>query len=204
MSSLAWPLRFARLNLGLALMGLGIAVMVRAGIGLGPVEVLGQGVARQTGLSIGQAIQLSGLVVVAACYLLLRYRPGLGTILNMVLVGLWVDLFLAGAWLPAARGPLGGVGQFAIGTVVMAAASGLYLTARLGAGPNDSLMMGLARTFGFSIRRVRTAIEAIMVLVGWLLGGSVGLGTILFVLAIGPLVQMFLRVFGRGARAGAG
>ena len=195
--------RFLQLNLGLALMGLGIAVMVRADIGLGPLEVLGQGIARQTPLSIGQALQACGLAVVVACYVVLKYKPGLGTILNMLLVGAWADVFLLGTWLPAADGVGWAMAQTMVGTVAMAAATGMYITARMGAGPNDSLMIGLARTYGIGVRWVRAGIEGVMLIAGFALGGSVGMGTVLFALTIGPLVQMFLRLFGSAESASA-
>ena len=197
-------IRFLRLNAGLALMGFGIALMVQARIGLGPLEVFAQGLSLRTPLTIGQAIQVAGLAVVALSYLALKYRPGVGTLLNMVLVGLWVDLFVAQAWLPVASGAAWGVAQFMAGTLLMAGASGLYITARLGAGPNDSLMIGLSRTLGIGTGRVRVGIEAVFLVAGFLLGGSVGLGTVLFALTIGPLVQFFLRVLGRPPRERAG
>jgi uncharacterized membrane protein YczE len=166
--------------------------MVRAELGLGPWDVFHQGLAGHTGLSIGEV----SIVVGAAVLLLwwpLRQRPGLGTVSNVLLVGLSMDATL---WLvptPAAlvlRVPL-----LAAGIALNGAATGLYIAARFGAGPRDGLMTGLHHSTGRSVRLVRTGIELTVLACGSLLGGAVGAGTVAYALAIGPLSQIFLRVF---------
>jgi uncharacterized membrane protein YczE len=192
--------RLLQLNAGLLVVGLGIALMLDAGIGLGPWTVFHQGLSFVTGLSIGRVMQGVGLVVVALSWLLTGTRPGLGTALNMVLVGPWVDLFRT---LPLARlSPsylLGGA-VFLTGLVLQGMGTGLYISARLGAGPRDGLVLGLARLLPASVRVTRTGLELLVLASGWLMGGQVGLGTVLYALGIGPLMQFFLRLFGARPR----
>lgn len=171
------------------LLGVGIALMVLANLGLSPWDVLHQGLSRRTGIPIGSVGIVVGLIVLAA-WAPLKQRVGAGTAVNVVLVGVTIDVILAVAPEPdttAAKWAclLGGVGVIALGTA-------LYLGAALGTGPRDGLMTGLALRWGHSIRLVRTAIELAVLAIGWLLGGSVGVGTIVFALAIGPLLQAFL------------
>jgi uncharacterized membrane protein YczE len=180
--------RLTRLYFGLALFGLSIALMVRARLGLAPWDVLHQGVAQRAGLPLGTVVILVSAAVMIA-WIPLRQRPGIGTISNAVLVGLSLDAALAvlpHPTAPALRGAF-----LASGVLLNGAATALYIGAELGPGPRDGLMTGLAAR-GHSIRAVRTAIEVSVVAVGWLLGGTVGLGTIAYALAIGPLVQGFL------------
>ncbi len=197
-------LRLVRLNLGLAVLGLGIATMLEADIGLGPWTVFHQGVSLVTGISFGRAMQGVGLLVLLLSVLLTRTRPGLGTVLNMLLVGPWVDLFRSLAPMPHAASTPVGIVQFLAGLALQGLGTGLYISARLGAGPRDGLVLGLARLTNVSVRATRTGLELLVLLSGWLLGGQVGLGTVLFALGIGPLMQLFLRVFGtRDGRARA-
>jgi uncharacterized membrane protein YczE len=180
--------RLIRLYAGLALFGASIALMVRAGLGLGAWDVFHQGLSRQTGLSLGWIVIAVAAVVMLA-WIPLRERPGLGTLSNVVLVGLAVDTTLAVLASPdptAAR-----VAFLVTGIVSNGVAAALYIGADLGPGPRDGLMTGLARR-GHSIRLVRTCIELAVLAVGWLLGGTVGIGTIAYALSIGPLVQFFL------------
>jgi uncharacterized membrane protein YczE len=182
---------------GLFAFGVGIALMAEAGLGLGPWEVFHQGIARLTGLQLGTVSILVGIPVLALWYPL-GERPGVGTVLNIALIGtatnLALDVIPAAAGLPAQLAMmLGGVVTIAIG-------SGLYLATDLGPGPRDGLMTGLHLRFGWSIRRARTAIEITVLVVGFLAGGTVGLGTIVFALGIGPLVQVALRAFDREGR----
>ncbi len=190
--------RLAQLNIGLMLLGLGIAVMLEADIGNGPWTVFHQGAALITGLSIGRMMQIAGLVVLGLSVLLARTRPGLGTVLNMLLVGPWVDLFRSLGAFPRATEWWWGVPQFVLGTALAGLATGLYITARLGEGPRDGFVLGLARVLHVGVRTARTGLEALVLLSGWLMGGSVGLGTIIFALGIGPLMQFFLRRFEPG------
>lgn len=193
----------AKLNLGLAVVGLGIAVMLEAGIGLGPWTVFHQGVGLATGISIGRAMQGVGLLVLLVSVVLTRTRPGLGTALNMLLVGPWVDMFRSLAVMPHAGSYPLGVLQFLIGLGLQGLGTGLYITARMGAGPRDGLVLGLARVTRVSVRVTRTSLELLVLVTGWLLGGQVGLGTVLYAFLIGPLMQYFMRVFGGKERAAA-
>lgn len=183
--------------MGLVLFGVGIALMARAGLGLGPWEVFHQGIASLTGLQLGTVSILVGIPVLAAWYPL-GERPGVGTILNIALIGtatnVAMDLIPAAGELPAqVVMMLAGVGTIAIG-------SGLYLASDLGPGPRDGLMTGLHMRFGWSIRRARTGIELSVLILGFLAGGTIGIGTIVFALGIGPAVQVALRVFDREGR----
>ena len=180
--------RLPRLLAGLVGMGLGLALMVLARLGLGPWEVLHQGLSRRTGIPIGTVGILVGFVVLVG-WVPLRQRPGVGTIANVVLIGLTIDAVLAVA--PELRGLMARVACLAAGIALVAAGSGLYIGAGLGPGPRDGLMTGVAAR-GRSLRLVRTVIELSALAGGWLLGGSVGIGTVLFALAIGPLVQLCL------------
>lgn len=185
------PGRLARLFVGLIGFGASLAFMVRAGLGLGPWDVLHQGLARQTGLSIGWIVIVVS-VLVLVLWLPLRQRPGFGTLANALMVGLSLDLTLAVLPTP---GPLGlRVAWLAVGIVANGAATGLYIGAALGPGPRDGLMTGLAQR-GFSIRSARTAIELSALVIGWGLGGALGVGTVAYALAIGPLVHYFIPKF---------
>jgi uncharacterized membrane protein YczE len=193
--------RLPKLLLGLVTFGAGIALMVEAGLGLGPWEALNQGIARQLGLEIGTVSILLGIPILALWWPL-GERPGIGTVCNVVLIGTSTNVALAvlptlpeSALAVRLATMLGGV-------VVIAIGSGLYLSTDLGPGPRDGLMTGIHHRFGWSIRRARTAVELSVLLLGWLLGGTVGLGTIVFALGIGPLVQIALGVFDREDRLG--
>jgi len=186
------PGRLAQLLLGLWLFGIGEGLIVLAGLGNSPWTVLAQGVSIQTPLSIGAATIVISAIVVAS-WTLLRQTPGLGTVLNAVLVGVSIDVTLEavpsphGVWRVVAL--LGGI-------AVVALASGLYLTARLGPGPRDGLMTGLVSRTGRSFRAVRITLELSALLIGAALGGTVGVGTVAFALLIGPGVQVMLAAFG--------
>jgi len=186
------PLGLGQLVLGLWLFGTGEGLIVLAGLGNSPWTVLAQGVSVQTPLSIGAATILISAIVVAS-WALLRETPGLGTVLNAVLVGIAIDVTLelvpspTGIWRALAL--LGGI-------ALVSLASGLYLTARLGPGPRDGLMTGIVRRTGRSFRLVRVTLELSALLIGALLGGTVGIGTVAFALLIGPGVQAVLGAFG--------
>ncbi|MDQ1324428.1 MAG: hypothetical protein QG587_1764 [Chloroflexota bacterium] len=186
--------------MGLVLFGVGIALMARAGLGLGPWEVFHQGIAMLTGLQLGTVSILVGIPVLAAWYPL-GERPGVGTILNIAIIGTATNIAMD--FIPAATElpvqvvmMLAGVGTIAVG-------SGLYLASDLGPGPRDGLMTGLHLRFGWSIRRARTGIELSVLILGFLAGGTIGIGTIVFALGIGPAVQVALRVFDREGRVSA-
>lgn len=181
--------RLPQLVGGLALYGLSMAVLVQAGLGLDPWDVLHEGLAIRTGLTFGTVVILVGALVLLA-WIPLRQRVGVGTIANVLLIGLFADL---GIWLFPAPEHLAWQITFLISGVVLNGLAGaLYVGARLGAGPRDGLWVALAERTRFSIRTIRTAIEVTVLALGWLLGGSVGLGTALYALAIGPVVQFFL------------
>ncbi|MFF9407912.1 YitT family protein [Streptomyces anandii] len=184
--------RLIQLYAGLALYGASSALLVEAGLGLEPWNVLHQGLAELTGLTIG----VVSIVVGAAVLLLwipLRQRPGLGTVSNVFVVGLAMDGTLA--VLPDARTLAVRIPLMLAGIVLNGVATGLYIAARFGPGPRDGLMTGLHRRTGRSIRLMRTVVEVTVVVTGFLLGGTIGVGTLLYAVAIGPLAQLFLRVF---------
>jgi uncharacterized membrane protein YczE len=180
--------RIPRLLLGLVLCGLGIALMVRADLGLGPWDVLHQGVSERTGIPIGTVGILVGLAVLAL-WLPLRERMGIGTVCNVIVIGVVIDLTLLVLVEPSSTALR--VTFLLLGAFLFGPGSGFYIGARLGPGPRDGLMTALAAR-GPSVRLVRTGIELTALAIGFLLGGSVGAGTLLFALTIGPNVQWFL------------
>lgn len=183
--------RLTRLVIGLIAYGASMALMVESHLGNQPWDVFHQGVARLTGLSIGTVAVIAGAVVLLL-WIPLRQRPGIGTVSNVVVIGLAVDAVLFLLPTPSA---LWARALFLVaGVLLCAVATGLYVGARLGPGPRDGLMTGLAAR-GYSIRVVRTLIEVSVVAVGFLLGGTFGIGTIVYALAIGPLVHITLPLF---------
>jgi uncharacterized membrane protein YczE len=180
--------RLVRLYLGLAGYGVSLALMVRARLGLGPWDVLHQGIARHLGVQLGWVtIAVSGLVLLA--WIPLRQRPGIGTISNAVVVGLVVNAALD---LLPAPGPLAWrVTWLAAGIGLNGLATAFYIGAGLGPGPRDGLMTGIAAR-GHSLRVVRTAIELSVLVLGWAMGGAIGIGTVAYALAIGPLTHLLL------------
>jgi len=188
-------MRLIQLVLGLFLYGIGIALMVRASVGVAPWDVLSQGIAAHSPLSFGLATNVIGAVVLLLWWPL-RQRPGIGTVLNVLLigpsaqVGLWLLPAVDTLWLQL---PL-----FLSGLLLVAIATGFYIGARLGPGPRDGLMTGLHARTGWPIWQVRSLIEGSALLMGWLLGGDVGVGTLAFAMLIGPLCGVTLRWFGIG------
>ncbi|QGV81689.1 YczE/YyaS/YitT family protein [Streptomyces ficellus] len=186
------PRRLFQLYFGLTLYGVSSAMLVRSGLGLEPWNVLHQGLAERTGLSMGVVLTVLGALILLL-WIPLRQKPGLGTVSNVLVIGAAMDGAL---WLlPDAHGWPAQVLLMAGGVVLNGVATGLYIAARFGPGPRDGLMTGLHRRTGRSIRLIRTTIEVTVVVTGFLLGGSLGVGTVLYALAIGPLAQFFLRVF---------
>ncbi len=184
--------RLLQLYVGLALYGASSALLVEAGLGLEPWGVLHQGLAELTGLTIGVVSIFVGAAVLLL-WIPLRQRPGLGTVSNVFVVGIAMDGTLALVPDPhtlAVRVPL-----LVAGILVNGVATGLYIAARFGPGPRDGLMTGFHRRTGRSIRLVRTTLEVVVVATGFALGGTVGAGTVVYAVAIGPLAQLFLRVF---------
>jgi uncharacterized membrane protein YczE len=187
------PRRLVRLLIGLGLYGFADALMIRAAVGVDPWTVFAQGVSVHTGLSIGVLTNIIGLLVLLL-WIPLRQRPGVGTVLNVLLLGPSIDLSL---WLlPTVPALWGQVLMFAAGLVLLAVASGIYIGAGLGPGPRDGLMTGIHNRTGLPIWVGRTAVEASVLLIGWLLGGNVGFGTLAFALLIGPLCSYTLPLLG--------
>ncbi|WP_435840082.1 YczE/YyaS/YitT family protein [Streptomyces chilikensis] len=184
--------RLVQLYVGLTLYGASCALLLRAELGLEPWGVLNQGVSELTGLTVGTVSVLVGALVLLL-WIPLRQRPGLGTVSNVFVVGLTMDATLA--LVPPADGLPARWLLLLAGLVLNGIASGLYISAGFGPGPRDGLMTGLHRRTGRSLRLMRTAVELSVVATGFLLGGTVGAGTLLYALAIGPLVQFFLRLF---------
>lgn len=184
-------LRGSALLVGLAGYGFSMAMMVRSGLGLDPWDVFHQGLALHTGMTIGIASAVVGVVVLLA-WIPLRNRPGIGTIANVIVIAITVDL---GLLLMQAPTSMPARIAMMVGAVVLNAFSTvLYVGAGLGPGPRDGLMTGLVVRTGLSVRLVRTSIEASVLAIGWLLGGTVGVGTVLYAFGIGPLVQFFVRI----------
>ncbi|MDQ3570397.1 MAG: hypothetical protein M3396_07190 [Actinomycetota bacterium] len=180
--------RLLQLFPGLVACGLGLALMVLARLGLGPWDVLHQGISERTALPMGTLVILVGFLVLLG-WVPLRQRLGIGTVCNVVLIGLVIDAVLAVA--PEPEGLATRWTYLLVGLMLMGLGSGMYIGAGLGPGPRDGLMTGLAAR-GYSLRLVRTLIELSALGAGWVLGGTVGVGTLLFAVGIGPLVQLFL------------
>jgi uncharacterized membrane protein YczE len=182
--------RVIQLFAGLVLYGVSMAIMIRSGLGLSPWDVFHQGLSKVTGISFGWVVILLGIPILLL-WIPLRQRPGFGTLANLVVIGFVVDVALAvlpdGHFLPAR------IGYLVAGILMNGLATGLYIGSRFGPGPRDGLMTGIAGRFPrLSIRLVRTSIEVFVLAVGFLLGGTVGVGTVAYALAIGPLVHFFL------------
>jgi len=183
------PRRIAQLIIGLALYGFGCALTVAAGLGVDPWTVFAEGLARVTGIGVGWITNLVGLTVLLL-WIPLRQRPGVGTLANILLVGTTMQIALDvlphpdALWLQVA--------MLLAGVVTVAVASGIYIGAHFGPGPRDGLMTGLNRRFGWPIWACRLSVEGSVLVLGWLLGGTVGIGTVVFALGIGPLVHVAL------------
>ncbi|MFR9730360.1 YczE/YyaS/YitT family protein [Saccharopolyspora sp. MS10] len=181
--------RLAQLFAGLALYGTSMALMVRAEIGLSPWDVLHDGMTQRLDWSFGAITALTS-VLVLALWVPLRQRPGIGTVANVVVIALSVDLVLG--VLPPAHALPWQLTLIISGVVLNGLATAIYVGARLGPGPRDGLMTGLHARTGWSVRLVRSGIEVGVLVVGWFLGGSAGLGTVLYAVSIGAITQFFL------------
>ena len=184
-------LRGSALLTGLVCYGFSMAMMVRAGLGLDPWDVFHQGLTRHTPMTIGVASAVVG-VVVLLLWIPLRNKPGIGTVANVIVIAVTVDAGLA--VLSAPESMPARIALMLAAVVLNAVATVLYVGAGLGPGPRDGLMTGLVARSGLSVRVVRTAIEATVLGAGWLLGGSVGVGTVVYAFGIGPMVQLVLRL----------
>jgi uncharacterized membrane protein YczE len=183
------PRRLTQLFVGLTLYGVSMAMMIRGQLGLDPWDVFHYGVAAQLPLSFGAVVIAVG-VAVLLLWIPLRQWPGLGTVANAIVIGVVTDLALALLEPPDA---LWARATLMLGGIVLNGIAGaMYIGSQLGPGPRDGLMTGLVRRTGWSVRRVRTSLEVAVLAIGWLLGGVVGLGTVLYALLIGPIMQVFL------------
>ena len=192
--------RFIQLQFGLCLYGVAAAMMVRANLGLDPWNVFHQGLSLRTGMSLGTASILMGVVVMLT-WIPLRQKPGIGTLFNIFIIGLSMDAALA--VMPEMTTLPLRLAFMTAGVVLTAVGAAAYIGAGMGTGPRDGLMVGLNQRLGWSIRVSRMLIELSVLAGGWLLGGSVGVGTIVFAVGIGPLIQIFLPWFqamGRGEK----
>lgn len=184
--------RFIQLQSGLVLYGLSLALMVRANFGLNPWSVFHQGLSGLTGISLGLIVNGVGALVLLT-WIPLRQRPGLGTISNVLVLGTAADLALlvlppvADLWLR--------VLMLGLAILLNAVATGAYIGAGLGPGPRDGITTGLVRITGWQIRWIRTGVEGAVLAMGWLMGGTIGIGTVVYLLANGPLIQIFLPMF---------
>lgn len=193
--------RLAQLLGGLALYGTSMGMQIRATLGLNPWDVFHQGLTRHLPLSFGLVTAVTG-VVVLLLWLPLRQRPGIGTVSNVIVIAVSVDAALA--LIPQPTGLPARIALLAAGILLNGVASAAYIGARLGPGPRDGLMTGLAARTGWSIRLVRTGLELTVLGTGWLLGGTAGVGTVAYALAIGPLTQAFLPWFAVSPRGSRG
>ena len=179
--------RIGQLLVGLFLYGVAIAMMLRAGLGVAPWDVLTQGVAIHTGLPFGLLTNIIGALVLLL-WIPIRQRPGIGTVVNVLLIGPSIEV---GLWvIPAPTELIARIGLLAGALVLLALATGLYIGARFGPGPRDGLMTGIHGRWGVKLWIVRTGIEVTVLAAGWLLGGTVGIGTLAFALLIGPMVNV--------------
>ena len=184
--------RFLKLNVGLFIYGIGIAMMVHASIGLAPWDVLAQGISRQTGLTFGQST-IAVSVMVLFAWIPLKVKPGIGSILNAVLLGVFADFWLP--LMPQLDSYLARLAWFVLGLVVISFATGLYISCGMGKGPRDGLNTGISQRFKLPFWQARSIVEVLVVIIGFSLGGQVREGTLIFAFAIGYLNQLGLRLF---------
>ena len=191
-SNRSLPKRLVILIFGLFVYGLGVAMTVQASLGIAPWDVFAQGISIQTGLSFGvSTVVVSALVLLA--WIPLKVKPGIGTVANAILIGLFADFWLL--LLPDFDMYWQQLMMFLIGVVIVAIATGLYISSQLGSGPRDGLMQGTANALDKPFWMVRTAYEGTVLTIGWLMGGQVREGTLIFALSIGYLVQLSLKFF---------
>ncbi|MDR3322458.1 MAG: hypothetical protein LBS93_08415 [Synergistaceae bacterium] len=180
--------RLARLLFGFFLYALGVVMTIRANLGLSPWDVFHQGLGGQLGISLGMATVLISVVIVSVAALL-REHVGIGTLGNMLLIGLFVDILMFGGVVPEAHGVVSGLAMMAGGLIVIGFASFFYIGSRYGAGPRDSLMVVLSRRTGRPVGVCRIAVESLALFFGWLLGGNAGFGTLIAAFGVGVAVQ---------------
>lgn len=184
-----FSMRFLYTTIGIAIFAGGILFSVKAGLGVNPWTVFHMGIAGRVGLTQGQVTQIFGLIIIAVSYIL-GIRPHVATIMNMIMVGGFFDLLNAMNVLPSAQGLYQGIMYIIISITLAAFGGAMYMSGGLGAGPRDSLMLALTTRTGQPVGRIRTAIEVTVLVVGWILGGPVGVGTVILSLTSGPAVQL--------------
>ena len=184
--------RFIQLQIGLLLYGVSLALMVRADLGLNPWSVFHQGLSEMTGVSLGMVVNVVGALVLLI-WIPLRQKPGIGTLCNVLVIGTAADVSLR--FMPEVSGQGLQVGFLVAAIVLNGAATGAYIGAGLGPGPRDGLTTGGVRLTGWEVRWVRMAIEGLVLVMGWILGGTIGVGTVAYALSNGPLLQIFLPMF---------
>lgn len=189
---------WTQLIAGLFGYGVAVTLMIQSRLGLGPWDAFHVGIQYVSGIAVGQVSIFVGLLIVAGTWLI-GIRPGVGTIANMILIGLFIDLLLP--FVPTAGGWIWGLLYFITGVLVCGLATGFYIAAGLGKGPRDGLMIGLSERTGWPVRRIRTLLELLVLAGGWLLGAPIGLGTLIFAFGIGPAVQWAIQLFGAGEPA---
>lgn len=187
--------RFGLLNVGLLLYGVSLAAMIRAHIGLAPWDALHVGLSHAFPfLTVGYASILVGLLCLTGAYFILKMRVGIGSLLNMLLIGLYIDQVLPR--LPEPQGPYVPWALFLAGILGVGLATGMYIASGFGAGPRDSLVIGLNHRTGWPVKYLRTGVELLVLLTGWLLGAKVGWGTLVFAVTIGPAMSAGMGLFG--------
>ncbi|MBP2666120.1 MAG: hypothetical protein H6Q76_1100 [Firmicutes bacterium] len=191
--------RVAYLFFGLLLFGLGIVMTIRSNLGTAPWDVLHLGLINYFPVTVGQVSQLTGVIVVGLG-LALGIKPGWGTIANLYFIGVFIDLFMTSNFIPMPGQMATQLALLLAGVLVIGWGSFFYLSAALGAGPRDSFMVGAIRKSGWPLWKVRTAIEATVTLLGFLLGGPIGVGTIIVVFTLGPSIQLAFRIMGKRAQ----
>jgi len=184
--------RLVRLNIGLMFYGLGLAMIVEAQIGLPPWDVFAKGISIQLGTTYGVASVIVSAMVMLA-WIPLKVKPGIGSILNALLIGLWSDVFIPR--IPEITNYFSNLTMFLIGMVIVAIATGVYITSYLGSGPRDGLMIGTQQLLGWPLWQIRTMYEVLVLVIGWLMGGQVREGTLIFAVCIGVLMQLSLKIF---------
>ena len=184
--------RIALVEVGLIVCGLAFAIMLRANIGLDPWDAFHQGISRMTGVAIGTVTVIVSFAVLVL-WIPLRQKLGIGTIMNSITIGLTINVFYA--WIPDASNYLFGVAYFLLGIVINGLGISMYIGGGLGPGPRDGMMTGLVKKTGRPVWLVRTAIEVVVLVLGWAFGGTLGLGTVIYAFVIGPVVHVMLPWF---------
>jgi uncharacterized membrane protein YczE len=191
--------RWAQFTAAMFGFGVAVALMVRSNLGLGPWDAFHVGLHRLTGVTVGTASGLVGGVVGAGAWWL-GERPAIGTVTNMALISLFIDVALP--YVPPASGPAMALGYYGVALPLAGLCTGMYISTGLGTGPRDGLTIALSRRSGLTVRRARTLVELVVLALGWAMGGVVGVGTVIFALLIGPSMQWGLRVFAALPAAG--